>query len=108
MDAARYLQVYDIDTIYSWTPRQFKNFIKGAQLHETDLWEREAAGALFTASASNSKKKVRLKDLYDGDKMRNQILSVEGKKEPEKYLGFYNRAKAAMKNYRPQNGKKGG
>lgn len=108
MDAARYLHVYDIDTIYSWTPRQFKNFIKGAQLHETDLWEREAAGALFTAKASNSKKKVGIKDLYDGEKMRNQILSVEGKKAPEKYLGRYHAAQAAMKAYRPQNGKKGG
>lgn len=108
MDAARYLQIFDIDTIYSWTPRQFKNFIKGAQLKETDLWEREAASALFAARATNSKKSVKLKDLYDGEKMRNQILSVGGKKEPEKYLGRYQAAQAAMKAYRPQNGKKGG
>lgn len=107
MDAARYLHVYDIDAIYSWTPRQFKNFIKGAQLSETDVWEREAANALFTAKASNSKKKVGVKDLYDAEKARKQILSVEGEKAPSKHLGRYHAAQAAMKAYRPQNSAKG-
>lgn len=109
MDAAHYLGVYDIDLIYSWTPRQYQNLLKGARLKEIDEYEFASTTAIFNAVAQNtSRKNLKPKDIFDADKMRNQILSVEGKKEPEKYLGFYNRAKAAMKNYRPQNGKKGG
>lgn len=107
MSASRYLHVYDIDTIYSWTPRQFKNFMKGAQLREADNWEREAANAFFTAKASNSRK-TSVKELYDADKARKEILTDSTKEPVKKDLTLYNAAKAAMKNYRAQVSKEGG
>lgn len=100
-----------MELIYSWTPKEFNNFLKGAQLRETDLWEREAGNALFTAKASNGNKgnkKIGLKDLYDGEKIRKQILEPKNRKAPELYLGRYRAAQAAMKAFRPQNVKKGG
>ncbi|ANU28459.1 hypothetical protein [Planococcus versutus] len=108
IDAARFLNVYDIDLIYSWTPREFNNFIKGAQLRETDQWEREAANALFTAKASNSKKKVSIKDLYDANSARKKILAPKNKKETVRHLGRFHAAQKAMRNFRPQNIEKGG
>lgn len=81
--------------------------MKGAQLREADNWEREAANAFFTAKASNSKK-TSIKELYDGDKARKEILA-DSKKEPvKKDLTRYHAAKAAMKNYRAQGSTKGG
>lgn len=101
--------MYDVDIIYSWTPREFKNFIKGARLRQIDEHERDSISALFNAVAQNSKKKnLKPKDIFDSEKARKQIDSVESVKEPEKYLGRYHAAQAAMKAYRPQKGSKGG
>lgn len=108
MDAAQHLQVYDVDTIYSWTPREFKNFIKGARLRKIDEFELSAANALFTASAQNTrKKKLTLKDIYDAEKARKEI-ETDGKKVEPLNLDRYRRAQAAMKAYRPQGMQKGG
>ena len=107
MDASQYLQVYDTDLIYSWTPREFKNFIKGARLRDIDRLESSAIGAMFNARASNGGR-MTAKKLFDADKARKQIDSVEGKGEAKKDLTRYHAAKAAMKNYRPQGMKKGG
>lgn len=107
VDASHYLQVYDTSTIYSWTPREFKNFIKGARLRDIDQLESVAIGAMFNANAANGKR-VTLKKLFNADEARKQINSVEGKKELGKDLTRYHAAQAAMKAYRPQSLKKGG
>lgn len=107
MDAAHYLGVYDTKLIYSWTPREFKNFIKGARLSTVDEYEKAAATALWTASAQNSKKRIKLKDLYDAEKARNEI---ESGSKPKKVhdLTLYRKAQAAMKAYHPKQLEKGG
>lgn len=94
--------MYDIDLIYSWTPKQFKNFIKGAQLRTIDDFELAAANAMFTAKASNSQKRLKLKDLYNADKIRKSITAPSRTKAgSEISLDRYRKAKEAMKGYSP-------
>lgn len=99
MDAAQYLSVYDADLIFSWTPREFKNFVKGARLREIDMYELNAANALFTAKAQNSRRKVSLKDLYDGDKVRKQLLTDENDKEKAFDPTLHREAVKSMRNW---------
>lgn len=108
VDAAHHLQVYDPGIIYSWSPKEFKNFIKGAQLRKIDEFEMSAANALFTASAQNTKKKkLSLKDIYDAEKARKEIES--GGAKPKSFnLDNHRKAMASMKTYSPQAMKKGG
>lgn len=104
MDAAHYLGVYDLDVIYSWTPRQFHNLVKGSHLRKVDDYELAAAGALFTAKASNSKKKIKQKDIFDADKARKKIENHKigkGKADEASNLNLerYRKAQEAMKQY---------
>lgn len=109
VDAAYYLEVYDTSAIYSWTPREFKNFIKGAQLRKIDAFELAAVQAMFTANASNAKR-LKLKDLYDAEKARRDLEKGGKAKEAPLDLTRYRKAQDAMKAYRPQksNLEKGG
>ncbi len=94
--------MFDIDLIYSWTPRQFRNFVKGAQLKTVDEYELAAASALFTAKATNSRRKIKLKDLYDSEKVRKSINNPQKKNSHSGFsLERYRKAKEAMKSYSP-------
>lgn len=95
------LGVYDVDLIYSWTPRQFRNLIKGSQLKVIDSYELAAATALFTAKASNARKRIKLADIYDSNKMRKSLDNPIGKKDDSFNLERYRKAKDAMKGYSP-------
>lgn len=106
VDAANYLQVYDVDLIYSWTPREFKNFVKGAQLRKVYEHELSAANALFIAKTKN-KKKLNLKDLYDGDKVRKEIDKGTSRKEPL-HMDRFHKAQQALKEMAKKSQKKGG
>lgn len=110
VDAAHLLNVYDIDLIYSWTPREFKNFIKGAQLRTIDEYEKSAAAAMFSAKASNSRKRLKLKDIYDADKIRKALNNPSHGKKVSSGLSLdrYRRAKESMQGYSPNMEKKGG
>ncbi|WP_416144902.1 hypothetical protein [Planococcus koreensis] len=108
VDAAHYLQVYDPHLILSWTPREFKNFIKGARLRQIDGYEQSAANALFTAKAQNSRKRIGLKNLYDAEKARKEMDSAAGIKEEPRDLTLYRKAQAAMKTWSSDSLQKGG
>ncbi|MDX1807678.1 MAG: hypothetical protein R3267_11695 [Paenisporosarcina sp.] len=95
------LEIYDTEVIYSWTPREFKNFIKGVQLRKIDLYELSAISAIFNAKVK-SKKSVKLKDIYDAEKARKEIIKGVTK-ESGLHLDRYLKAKEAMKNYKPNN-----
>lgn len=66
-----------------------------------DDYELSAANAMFTAKASNSKKRLKLKDLYDADKIRKSIDNPKTEKKTELSLERYKKAKEAMKGYSP-------
>lgn len=102
------MRVYDTDLIYSWTPREFKNFIKGSQLRKIDEYETAAISAMFTAKVKSKKRGIKLKDIYDAEKARNEILSTEKPKDNNFNLERYRKAKQAMKGYQPSMQKKGG
>jgi len=88
--------------IYSWTPREFKNFIKGAKLRRIDSLELCAVQALFTGKVKNAKKKIKLKDIYDADKARKEFeKTMSHKKTPPKQdSGKYNTIKESMRSYK--------
>ncbi|WP_121297678.1 hypothetical protein [Planococcus citreus] len=68
-------------------------------MREVDKYELHAANALFTARAQNSRKKVSLKDLYDGDKVRKQLLSDENGKEKTFDPTLHRKAVKSMRNW---------
>jgi len=100
IDAEHYLGEHDTEVIYSWTPREFKNFIKGAKLRIIDSYELCAVQAIFTGKVKNTRKKsLKLKDIYDADKARKEIDNSVGVKEQPLHLERYKKAKEAMKKY---------
>lgn len=99
--------MYDIDLIYSWTPREFKNLIKGAQLRRVDDYELTATSAIFNAKVK-SKKKVKLKDIYDADKARRAVEYGREKKDEVKYMERWNNAQRALKRLGSKSVKEGG
>ena len=87
--------------IYSWTPREFKNFLKGAKLRAIDNLEMYAMQALFTGKVKNTRKKtLKLKDIFDADKARKEVDNINKVKEQPLHLERYRKAQQAMKNYK--------
>lgn len=93
--------VYDLELMYSWTPREFKNFITGAQLRKIDAYELSAASAIFNAKVKG-KKRIKLKDVYDSEKARQEVYKGENSKKEPINLERYHKAKQAMKAYKPE------
>lgn len=97
-DCAQFLQVYDLDLIYSWTPREFKNFMDGAQLRRVDEHEGMALQAMMQRYANNAKR-AKVKDMFDADKARKIVLNG-GQAEKGYDLTLYRKAKKAMQNWK--------
>ncbi|MBD1223295.1 hypothetical protein MST22_17350 [Virgibacillus halodenitrificans] len=108
-DAAHYLQVYDIDLIYSWTPREYRLLVKGAQHREIDEYERMARSAMFNRYASNAKH-AKEKKMFDADKARKRLDAGDKKYKDSKVINLqrYRKAKKAMELYLANQSKKGG
>jgi len=58
--------------ILSWTPNEYRAFIKGAQHREIDTYERMANGAMFNSYAQNAKRAT-VKKMFDADKARKKV-----------------------------------
>lgn len=99
------MQVYDTDLIYSWTPREFENFMKGANLREIDNLEALSIAAMFNARASNAKR-MTSKKLFDAEKARKKLETKS--KDKEKEIEESIRLNEAFKGFKPQFRKKGG
>lgn len=91
--------------IYSWTPREFDNFMKGANLREIDNLEAFSIAAMFNARASNARR-MTSKKLYDADKARKKLETKSKDKEEEIEESI--RLNEAFKGFKPQFRKKGG
>lgn len=72
VDSARYLQVYDVDLILSWTPKQFGLLLKGAKHKQIDDLEMMSYQAMMTAKASNAKR-MTAKKLFDAKKAHQKV-----------------------------------
>lgn len=107
MNAAHYLQVYDVDLILSWTPREFKNFIKGAQLRIVDEYEAMAKQAMFNRYAQNAKR-AKEKKMFDAQAARRRIMNGldnwKESREPKINVDRYRAAQKAMKAYTMKGG----
>ena len=64
--------MYDTELILSWTPNEYRAFIKGAQHREIDDYERMANGAMFNSYAQNAKRAT-VKKMFDADKARKKL-----------------------------------
>lgn len=64
--------------MYSWTNREYQNFLKGAYLFEADELERFSIAAIFNARAANEKR-ITSKKLFNADKVRKKINKDESK-----------------------------
>jgi PAB1-binding protein PBP1 len=104
VDASRFLEVYDTELIYSWTPREYKNFIKGSQHREIDEYERMAKGALFNRYATNEKR-VSEKKMFDADKARRRLEKGDKNYKDSRDVAVkqkqYKQMKQALKGYTP-------
>jgi hypothetical protein len=98
------MNIYDIDLIMSWTPRQYLLLLKGARHRNVDELERMSYLALMTAKASGEKR-VNAKKLFNADKERSRIDNPEIKQEEKKRMVHLNEA---FKGFTPQFRKKGG
>lgn len=98
------MNIYDIDLIMSWTPRQYLLLLKGARHRSVDELERMSYLALMTAKASNSKR-VNAKKLFNADRERKRIDNPETTEEKKKEMVNLNEA---FKGFTPQFRQKGG
>lgn len=77
MNAARYLNIHDPELILSWTPHEYKLFLKGAQYRQIDEMELLTKNALFHRYALNKKGRVTPKKMFDADKARRMVDNGE-------------------------------
>jgi hypothetical protein len=105
MNAARQLQVYDIDLIMSWTPHEYILLLEGAKRRTVDELERLSTLAVWTAKANNSKN-ITAKKLFDPVKAHKEI----GKPESENNVQAkrMKNLSQALKGFTPQFVPKGG
>lgn len=82
--------------MYSWTNREYQNFLKGAFLDEIDELERFSIAAIFNARANNEKR-ITSKKLFNGDKARKKVLEnneergqVYSKEQTEALRNWFN------------------
>lgn len=111
VNSSHYLEVYDTNLIYSWTPREYKNFVKGAQHREIDRYEQMAKGAMMNRYANNAKS-VKEKKMFDADKARKRLNSdsKEWKDSRDSVMDLtrYKKAREALNDYKPTFKSKGG
>lgn len=104
------LEVYDQDLIYSWTPREFRNKIKGAKLRQIDEYEFMSIQACAHAQAQNSKKHIKPKNLFDKQKaIRMLEKGDKWQHAKQKDLSNIERLQKSLKGFTPNfKPKKGG
>ncbi|MEH6941531.1 hypothetical protein [Bacillus sp. JJ722] len=93
------MDVYDIDLIDSWTPNEYKAFIKGAQLRIVDEYDNMARMALFYRVANNKKKLNVQKDLFDAETARKRIENGtdDWKESKEMDTALFEKAQSDLK-----------
>lgn len=98
------LNVHDIELIESWTPRQYNNFIKGAQHRRIDEYEYAARSAMMQRKAQNEKK-LRETDLFNAERARKNIDNNQSEEERIKKMVELNKQiKGFQPDFRPKGG----
>jgi predicted Co/Zn/Cd cation transporter (cation efflux family) len=93
-----------VDKILSWTPAEYKAFIKGAMHAEVDQYQFAARSALMNRVAQNSKH-ITEKKIFDAEKAHKRVEqgSKDYKDSKEVVsLDLYRQAKKDMAGYMKQ------
>jgi hypothetical protein len=95
--------------ILSWTPREYRAFIKGAQHREIDEYERMARSAMFNRYAMNAKRASERK-MFDAEKARKRLNedNPNWKNSRDMDMKRLLKLNEAFKGFTPQFRKKGG
>nr|WP_309101683.1 hypothetical protein [Fredinandcohnia onubensis] len=95
--------------ILSWTPREYRAFIKGAQHREIDEYERMARSAMFNRYAMNAKRASERK-MFDAEKARKRLNedNANWKNSRDMDMKRLLKLNEAFKGFTPQFRKKGG
>lgn len=104
-DSARYLNIYDIDLILSWTPHEYLLLRKGAQHRIIDEYDRMADNAMAMRYANNAKR-AKKKSIFDAEKARRKLET--GQDYDLKEMKRMSRLNKSLKGFTPQFRKKGG
>nr|WP_309098773.1 hypothetical protein [Fredinandcohnia onubensis] len=99
----------DVELILSWTPREYRAFIKGAQQREIDEYERMARSAMFNRYAMNAKRASERK-MFDAEKARKRLNEDKANWKNSRDMDMKRLLKLneAFKGFTPQFRKKGG
>jgi hypothetical protein len=89
--------------IYSWTPREYRNFLQGSQLANIDRFERQVQSAWIAGIVSKqkrSRKEPPAKKYFDAEKARKEVLSGTNKTKPiELDFTNYNQMREELKTF---------
>ena len=91
-----------MELIYSWTPREYRNFLQGAQLARIDGFERQVQSAWIAGVVSKpkrSRKENPPKKYFDAEKARREVL--EGTNNTQMKLDFtlYDQMREELKTF---------
>ncbi|MGG3624400.1 hypothetical protein ABES25_12675 [Bacillus gobiensis] len=96
------MQVYDTELILSWTPNEFRAFLRGAKHKQVDEIEMLAKAAMFNRYAQNAKQASE-KKMFDADRAHKRIekdmKNWKEAREPVVSLEKFRKAKESLKEY---------
>ncbi|MGG3625535.1 hypothetical protein ABES25_18510 [Bacillus gobiensis] len=97
------MQVYDTELILSWTPNEYRAFLRGAKHREADQIEMLTKAAMFNRYAQNAKQASERK-MFDSERAHKRIerdmKNWKEVREPVVSLKRFRKAKASLKEYR--------
>lgn len=89
--------------IYSWTPREYRNFLQGSQLAKIDEFDRAIQAAWVAGIVSKqkrSKKEPPAKKYFDAEKARKEVLSdTNNTKQIELDFTLYDQMREELKTF---------
>lgn len=92
-----------MDLIYSWTPKEYRNFLQGSQLAKIDDFERQVQSAWVAGIVSKQKKSRKeppAKKYFDAEKARKEILSGTNNKQQVKLdFTLYDQMREELKTF---------
>ncbi len=101
--------MYDQDLLYSWTPKEFRNRLKGAHLRNIDQYEYMAKSAMANAYAQNAGKKAKEKKIFDKQKAISLMeRDMKWQNAKEKDMSRIRKLTESLKGFKPEFRKRGG
>ncbi|MBT2599083.1 MULTISPECIES: hypothetical protein [unclassified Oceanobacillus] len=104
-DASYHLGIFDPDLILSWTPREFQNFIKGAQLKKIDQYDLMAKTAMANRYAQHAKR-ANARKIFNADQARRNLeIGIKGTdKNVERMIALNKKFQGFKPKFRPKGG----